>query len=75
MGLERDYLMRQLMMLMEVILKIAGYRKKGQQAEAEEEIRYFYNYLTLDTDFHQKSIHDLLDYLTTQKKLTGIILR
>jgi hypothetical protein len=71
MGLERDYLMRQLMMLMEVIQRIAGYRKKGQQAEAEEEIGYFYNYLALETDFHQKSIHELLDYLTLEKKLTG----
>jgi hypothetical protein len=71
MGLERDYLMRQLMMLMEVIQKIASYRKKGQQAEADEEITYFYNCLTLNPDFHQKSIKAIFDYLTNEKKLTN----
>jgi hypothetical protein len=71
MGIERDYLMRQLMMLMEVIQKIAGYRMIGQQTEAEEEIRYFYNYLSVNPEFYQKSIGAFIDYLINEKKLTN----
>jgi hypothetical protein len=71
MGIERDYLIRQLMMLMEVIQRIAGYRKKGKQAEAEEEIRHFYNLLVIKPDFYQKSLQELLEYLVNEKKLTG----
>jgi hypothetical protein len=71
MGVERDFLMRQLMMLMEAIQKIAGYRMKGQQAEAEEEIRNFYNYLSMNPDWNQKTIQELYDFLLIEKKLTG----
>ncbi len=38
MGIERDYLMRQLMMLFEVIHKIRRYRKMGEQGKANDEI-------------------------------------
>ena len=42
MGIEKDYLMRQLMMLFDVIQKILRYRKKGENEEALDEIQYFY---------------------------------
>ena len=71
MGIERDYLMRQLMMLFDVIQKIFNFRKKGQKEEAEEQIRYFYNYLKLETKIQEKSIESLLDYLVSEKKFTN----
>jgi len=71
MGIERDYLMRQLMMLFEVIQKIFNFRKKGQKEEAEEQIRYFYNYLKLETKIQEKNIESFLDYLVSEKKFTN----
>ena len=71
MGIERDYLMRQMMMLFEVIQKIMNFRKKGQHKAAEEQIDYFYNYLTLERDLPTMSIESLLAYLTVEKKLTN----
>jgi hypothetical protein len=71
MNIERDYLMRQLMMLFEVIQKIFNFRKKGEKEEAEEQIRYFYNYLKLETKFQEKNIESLLDYLVSEKKFTN----
>ena len=71
MGIERDYIMRQLMMLFDVIQKIFNFRKKGQKEEAEEQIRYFYNYLKLETKIQEKSIESLLDYLVSEKKFTN----
>ncbi len=71
MGIERDYLMRQLMMLLEVIQKIVNYRKKGQQQEAEEQIDYFYSYLKLEKEIREMSIESLLKHLITEKKLTN----
>jgi len=71
MGIERDYLMRQLMMLFDVIQKIFNFRKKGEKEEAEEQIRYFYNYLKLETRIQEKSIESLLDYLVSEKKFTN----
>jgi hypothetical protein len=71
MGIERDYLMRQLMMLFDVIQKIFNFRKKGQKEEAEEQIRYFYNYLKLETKILDKNIEELLDFLVSEKKFTN----
>lgn len=71
MGIERDYLMRQLMMLFEVIQKILGYRKKGDKKQALQQIKYFYTCLDIDKDVHSKSIEDLMDFLTNKKKLTN----
>lgn len=42
MGFERDYLMRQLMLLFQVLEKVIKHRKNGNLEEAENEIRYFY---------------------------------
>ena len=45
MGIEKDFLMRQIMMLFEVIHKILRHRKKGEKGKACDQIQYFYNCL------------------------------
>lgn len=71
MGIERDYIMRQLMMLMDFIRKIAGFREKGQKAEAEEAIRYFYQYLEINPEIHNIPAESFLSHLVNDKKLTN----
>lgn len=71
MGIERDYLMRQLMMLFDVIQKILRYRKKGDIEQAEEQIKYFYTCLKIDDDVEQLSTIDLLELLQTKKELSN----
>jgi len=48
MGIERDFLMRQLLMLFNVIHKILRLRKNGEDEKADNEIKYFYECLKLD---------------------------
>ncbi len=71
MSIERDYLMRQLMQLFEVIHKILGHRKKGEDNQAEEQIRYFYSILKLDTDIRRLNIEELLRVLLEERKLSN----
>ena len=71
MGVEKDYLMRQLMMMFELIAKIFRYRKKGEIENAQEEIKYFYSILKIDEDVRTLSIKDLLNLLENVKKLTN----
>jgi hypothetical protein len=71
MGIERDYLMRQLMMLFEVIQKILGYRKKGDKKGVLQQIKYFYTCLDIREDVRTKSIEELLELLVDKKKLTN----
>ena len=71
MGIERDYLMRQLMMLFEVIQKILGYRKKGDKKGALQQIKYFYTCLDISDEVRSKSIEELLNFLADEKKLTN----
>lgn len=71
MGIEKDYLMRQLMMLFELISKILLYRKKGEDDKAEDEINYFYSCLKIDEDVRTLSIEELLNLLENVKKLTN----
>lgn len=71
MGIERDYLMRQLMMLFDVIQKILRYRKKGERELALDQIKYFYECLQVDEKVHSKGIEELVDYLVIQKNLTN----
>ena len=71
MGIERDYLMRQLMMLFEVIQKILGYRKKGDKKGAFQQIKYFYTCLGINEDVRTKSIEELMELLVDKKKLTN----
>ena len=71
MGLEKDYLMRQLLMLFEVIQKILRWRKKGEKGKAYDEIKYFYQILNIDTDVRKLTIEELLRLLEKDKKLTN----
>lgn len=71
MSIERDYLMRQLMQLFEVIHKILGHRKKGEDSQAEDQIRYFYSSLKLDSDIRKLSIEELLKLLVEERKLSN----
>lgn len=71
MGIEKDYLMRQLMMLFEVIHKILRHRRKGETEEAEQEIKYFYECLKIDDDVREMNIEQLLELLEYKKKLTN----
>ena len=71
MGFERDYIMRQIMQLFDVIQKILRLRIKGQEEEAEEQIRYFYTILKIETDIAKLGIEELLDFLQNEKKLAN----
>jgi hypothetical protein len=71
MGIEKDYLMRQLLMLFEVIHKILRHRKRGENEEALDEIQYFYDCLKIETDITKLSIEELILFLETEKKLTN----
>ncbi|WP_321346554.1 hypothetical protein [uncultured Draconibacterium sp.] len=71
MGVEKDYLMRQLMMLFEVIQKILRHRRKGEDEEAEKQVRFFYEYLKIDEDVQKLSVEDLIDLLERDKKLAN----
>ena len=71
MGIERDFLMRQLLMLFDVIHKILNHRKKGEDDEAEHEIQYFYECLKIDQQIQTLKIEELVQYLTHIKKLTN----
>jgi uncharacterized tellurite resistance protein B-like protein len=71
MGLERDYIMRQLKMLFDLIQKIIGHRQKGEDKLALEQIRFFYTCLKIDSEVHSESIEKLLNFLVNKKKLTN----
>ncbi len=71
MGIERDFLMRQLMMLFDVISKIIRHRKKGENENAQDEINYFYSCLKIDEDVKTMNIEVLFDLLVNIKKLTN----
>jgi len=71
MGIEKDFLMRQLMLLFEVIHKIIRHRKKGENEEAEEAIQYFYECLKIDDDIERMSIEDLILFLSEKKNLNN----
>lgn len=71
MGIEKDYLMRQLLMLFEVIQKILRYRKKGDTEKAQDEIRYFYECLKIETNIESMGIEQLIKFLESEKKLSN----
>jgi hypothetical protein len=71
MGVEKDYLMRQLMMLFEVIQKILRHRRKGEDEEAEKQIQFFYEYLKIDEDVEKLSVEALIDLLEKDKNLVN----
>ncbi|WP_319231728.1 hypothetical protein [Draconibacterium orientale] len=71
MGVEKDYLMRQLMMLFEVIQKILRHRRKGEDEEAEKQIQFFYEYLKIDKDVEKLSVEALIELLEKDKNLVN----
>ena len=71
MGIEKDYLMRQLMMLFEVIHKILRHRRRGETVQALDEIRYFYSCLNIEEDVSKLTIEELIRFLETEKKLVN----
>ena len=70
MGIEKDYLMWQLMMLFDVISKMIRHRKKGENEDAQDEINFFYSCLKIDEDIKNMNIEALFDLLVNIKKLT-----
>ncbi|WP_319482123.1 hypothetical protein [uncultured Draconibacterium sp.] len=71
MGVEKDYLMRQLMMLFEVIQKILRHRRKGEDEEAEKQIQFFYEYLKIDEDVEKLSVEALIELLEKDKNMVN----
>lgn len=71
MGIEKDFLMRQLMMLFEVIHKILRYRKKGEKGKAFDQIQYFYQCLKIEEGIHSMKIEKLLGFLEKDKNLNN----
>ncbi len=71
MGIEKDFLMRQLMMLFEVIHKILRYRKKGEKGKALDQIQYFYSCLKIEDNISSMEIEQLLKFLEKDKNLNN----
>jgi len=68
---ERDYLMRQLMQLFEVLQKIMRYRKKGEKGKALEKVQFFYASLKLEELPGKLSVEEMMKLLVYDKKLTN----
>ncbi len=71
MAIEKDFLMRQLAMLFELISKIVRHRKNGEKEKAWHEIAYFYQSLRIDSDMKMMRIDDLLNFLQKDKNLSN----
>ncbi|NOR76615.1 MAG: hypothetical protein GQ525_15845 [Draconibacterium sp.] len=71
MGIEKDFLMRQLMMLFEAIHKIFRYRKDGDKEKALDEIKYFYECLKIEVDINSMKIEKLIEFLEKDKSLNN----
>ncbi|WP_167615073.1 hypothetical protein [Maribellus sediminis] len=71
MSIERDYLMRQMMQLFQVLRKILGLREDGEIEEARSQVRYFYRILNINTDIQKLSIEELLHLLQEEKKFSN----
>ncbi len=71
MGIEKDFLMRQLMMLFEVIHIILRYRKEGDKGKALDEIKYFYECLKIEVDINSMKIEKLMEFLENDKSLNN----
>jgi hypothetical protein len=69
--IERDYLMRQLMQLLEALQKIILFRKRGEVEQAKDEIDFFYRCLKIEDDFQKLSIEEVIRKLTEDKKFTN----
>ena len=58
-------------MLFEVIQKILRRRRNGEEKEAQEEIKYFYRILNIESDVKKLNIEQLVELLEKEKKLTN----
>ena len=70
MGVERDFIVRQLMMLFSFLHKVIALRKKGEKEEAEKTIHEIYATLKIEEDLSQYSLGALLEFLEKQKGLS-----
>ena len=68
---EKDYLMRQLMQLLETLQRILRNRKQGDTRLAQEEIRDFYGLLKIEENIDEMTISEMLPLLTEKKKLVN----
>jgi len=68
---EKDYLMRQLMALLEALQRIIRRRKEGDYTMALEEIRTFYSILKIEENMEDMTVSELYHWLTTTKKLVN----
>ena len=71
MSIERDFIMRQIMQLFQVLRKILGLREEGELEEAQSQVRYFYRILNITTDVQKLSMTELLHLLQEEKKFTN----
>ncbi|MCK5729459.1 MAG: hypothetical protein KAH68_00205 [Draconibacterium sp.] len=71
MGIEKDFLMRQLMILFESIHKILRYRKDGDKVKALDEVKYFYECLKIEVDINSMKIEKLIEFLEKDKSLNN----
>ena len=69
--LERDFLMRQLMQLFEVLQNIIRRRKKGENNQALEDISFFYSILKVEKEMGRLSIEEMMNWLVEEKKLVN----
>lgn len=71
MSIERDYLVRQIMQLFNVLQRILGLRIKGNKEEADEQIRYFYKILKWENNIRKLTIEELIRYVRNKKHLSN----
>ncbi len=68
---EKDYLMRQLMALLEALQRIIRRRKEGDYTMALDEIRTFYSILKIEENMDEMTVSELYNWLSTSKKLVN----
>lgn len=69
--LERDFLMRQLMQLFEVLQRIIRRKKQGELQLAKEEVGTFYSMLKIEEKADTLSVSELYNLLVYEKKFTN----
>ena len=71
MGIEKDFIMRQLILLFEVLHKIMRHRKTGDKEKAFEQIKYFYETFKIDEEIDLMGVEQLLEFLKRDKNLNN----
>jgi hypothetical protein len=70
MGIEKDYIVRQMMLMFEALQKILRLRKENKNKEALFEIQNIYAMLEIDENIENMDIEDFIAFLETDKNLT-----